>query len=102
MVVVTGLEPVTTTLLFEPKEQVGLSFAPEGEVASAHCRFTCPVNPPAGVTVMVELPDAPRLAMLTAVPDRAKPGGTTGATTVTAIVVVAAVAPPAVAVTVKV
>ena len=98
IVAVTGVDPLTTMLL-EPKEQVGSSFAPLGADAIAHFRFTWPVKPPAGVMVMVELPPAPRLAMATVVPESVKPAGTVGALTVTVAFAVATVALPAVAVT---
>jgi hypothetical protein len=40
-------------------EQVGESVAPDGPEAIAHVSATVPVKPPLGVTVMVELVDAP-------------------------------------------
>jgi hypothetical protein len=48
--------------------------APEGLLVMAQARVTLPVNPPAGVTVMVEVPLAPAEAMLTAVLVNAKFG----------------------------
>jgi len=99
IVTVAGVVPLMKTLFVDPNEQVGLSFTPLGAVVIAHFRFTCPVKPPAGVTVIVELPFAPRLAMETCVPDRAKLAGTAEAFTVRATFVVATV-DPAVAVTV--
>jgi hypothetical protein len=41
--------------------------APDGLLVTAQARVTLPVNPPAGVTVIVEVPLAPGDAMLTAV-----------------------------------
>lgn len=98
MVAVTGVVPVTTTLLPVPKLQAGSSLAPVGADVIAHFRLTCPVNPPAGVSVTVEVPEPPRLAMDTAVPDTVKPAGVVGALTVTITLAVATVAPFAVAV----
>lgn len=99
IVAVTGVDAVTTTLLLEPKEHVGSTLTPLGAEAMAHFRFTCPVKPPAGVRVMVEVPVDPRLATVTDVPVRVKPAGTTGALMVTVTLVVATEAPPAFAVT---
>jgi hypothetical protein len=95
----TGEEPAINALGAEPNEHDASWLAPAGELVSAHFRFTCPVKLPKGVTVIVELPEPPRLAMVTDVPESAKPGGTIGAFTVTAIFPVAAVMPAAVAVT---
>ena len=87
------------TLLAVPNVQVGSSFTPLGADVIAHFRFTWPVKPPAGVTVMVELPFPPRLAMETCVPESANPAGATAAVTVTVRFVVATVEPPAAAFT---
>lgn len=65
IVAVPGATPLMKTLFFDPKLQVGLSFTPLGAVVMAHVRFTWPLKPPAGVTVIVELPVAPRLAIET-------------------------------------
>jgi hypothetical protein len=98
IVAVTGAVPLMKTLFVDPKEQVGLSFVPLGAVVIAHFRFTWPLKLPAGVTVMVELPLEPRLAMETCVPERAKLAGTVEGFTVRAMFVVETV-DPAVAVT---
>jgi hypothetical protein len=95
IVPVTGVAPVTRMLLVVPNEHVGSSFVPAGAEAIAHCRFTWPVNPPAGVTVIVELPLAPRLAIVTCVPVTVKPAGVVDACTVTARFAVAVVVPEA-------
>ena len=47
--------PVMFTGLVAPKLKVGKSVAPVGLVARAAVSVTPPVNPPAGVTVMVEV-----------------------------------------------
>jgi hypothetical protein len=93
IVAVTGAVPPMKTLFMDPKEQVGLSFTPVGAVVIAHFRFTWPLKLPAGVTVMVELPDEPRVAMETCVPERAKLAGTAEGFTVKATSVVATVDP---------
>lgn len=93
IVAVAGAAPPMNTLFVVPKVQVGLSFTPLGADVIAHFRFTWPVKPPAGVTVMVELPFAPRLAIETCVPVRAKLAGTVEAFTVRATFVVATVDP---------
>jgi len=92
-VAVAGAVPLMKTLFADPKAQVGLSFTPLGAVVIAHFRFTCPVKPPAGVTVIVELPVPPRLAIETCVPERAKLAGTVEAFTIRATFVVATVDP---------
>lgn len=99
-VAVAGAEVEMSTLFPAAKEQVGISFAPLGEEARAQLRLTCPVNPPAGVTVMVDVPLAPRLATVTAVPVSEKPAGTEEGLTVAAMVVVATTVLPWVAFTV--
>ena len=65
MVAVPGVVPLMKTLLFDAKVQVGLSLTPLGAMVIAHLRFTWPLKPPAGVTVMVELPLEPRAAIET-------------------------------------
>jgi len=94
IVAVIGAAPLTKTLFVDPKVQVGLSLTPLGAVVIAHFRFTWPVKPPAGVTVIVELPFAPRLAIETCDPERAKPAGTVEGFTVRATFVVETVDPP--------
>ena len=98
IVAVTGFAPAMKTLLPELKEQTGLPIVPVGADAIAQVRFTCPVKPPAGFMVMVELPAPPRLAIETAVPESAKVAGTEGALTVTARFVVATALLPSIAV----
>jgi hypothetical protein len=51
-VVVAAVVPVMLTV--DGIEHVGESIAPEGELVSAQLRFTVPVNPPPGVTVIVD------------------------------------------------
>lgn len=82
---VAALAPVT---LAEAVEQVGLSAvtAPEGAEVTAQVSATEPVNPFAGVAVIVEVPVAPGEAMVTAEPVRENTGG---GTTFTATAVVA-------------
>jgi hypothetical protein len=69
---VTGVAPETAPGC--ATEQVGGSIAPVGLAVTAQARVTLPVNPPPGVTVMVEVPLAPGDAMLTAVPVNLKLG----------------------------
>jgi hypothetical protein len=60
-----------------PKLRVGRSTAPVGELWMVAVSVTFPVNPPPGVTVMVEVfPVAAPGATVTAVPASVKPGGT--------------------------
>jgi hypothetical protein len=101
IVVVAGAVPLMVTLA-ELKEQVGSSLAPEGADVIVHFRLTWPVKFPVGVTVTVELLDAPRLAIETSVPESVKPAGVVGSVTVTTTLVVAAVFPFDVAVMVSV
>lgn len=54
-VAVTGVVPVTITVGVEPKLKVGGSTAPAGLEVSAATKLTVPVNPPAGVTVIVNV-----------------------------------------------
>jgi len=74
-------------------EQVGMSIAPAGLAVTAHVSATVPVNPPLGVTVIVEVPLAPGDDTLTAVPLRAKLGLTTDAFTVIGTFVVSVTLP---------
>jgi hypothetical protein len=99
-VAVAGAEVEMSTLFPAAKEQVGISFVPVGEEARAQLRLTCPVNPPAGVTVMVEEPVAPMPVTETAVLESEKPAATADGLTVVARVVVATMVPPWVAFTV--
>jgi hypothetical protein len=82
---VAALVPVT---LAEAAEQVGLLAveAPVGAEVTAQPSATVPVNPFAGVAVIVEVPVAPGEVMVTAVPVSVNVGG---GTTTTAIAVVA-------------
>jgi hypothetical protein len=50
---------------------LGEQVAPAGNAAAGHVTFTLPVNPPVGVTVMVDVPPAPA-ATVTAVPPTVK------------------------------
>jgi hypothetical protein len=99
MVAVTAPEPLTVTVLCDPKEQDASPLTPAGAEASAQVRLTLPVKPPVGVIVMVELPDEPTLAMVTVLPATVKLAGTTAAVTVTGMLAVATVVLPIVAVT---
>jgi hypothetical protein len=102
MVAVTAPVPLTVTLLCDPSEQEASLLSPAGAEASAQVRFTLPVKPPAGVTVMVELPEEPMLAIVTVLPVTVKLAGITAAVTVTAMFAVATVVLPWVAVTASV
>jgi hypothetical protein len=64
-------------------EQVGVPLAPSGLEVTAQVRPMFPVKPPAGVAVMVEVPDEPATTE-TGVPARVKVGFATisGVTTV--------------------
>ena len=93
IVAVAGAAPLMKTLFVDPKVQVGLSFTPLGAVVIAHFRFTWPLKLPAGVTVIVELPFAPRFAMETCVPESAKLAGTVEGFTVRVTFVVPTVDP---------
>jgi hypothetical protein len=99
-VAVVGAELEMSTLFPAAKEQVGTSLTPLGEEVRAQLRLTCPVNPPAGVTVMVEEPVEPTPAMETAVLESVKPAATADGLTVAATVVVATTVVPWVALTV--
>jgi len=74
-------------------EQVGILVAPVGLAVTAHVSATVPVNPPLGVTVIVEVALVPGDGTLTAVPLNVKLGVATGALTVTATFVVSVTLP---------
>ena len=69
-------------------EQVGGSTAPDGLEVIAQVIATVPVNPPAGVMVMVEVPVSPGEAIVTAGPLSVNPEGTVTAFTVNGMVAV--------------
>jgi hypothetical protein len=75
-------------------EQIGGSTEPAGPV-TVHESETFPVKPPLGVTVIVEVPVAPGVAMVIVVLVREKFGGTGGAVTVRAMLVVTVLVPDA-------
>jgi hypothetical protein len=102
MVAVAAPEPLTVTLLCEPNEQEASLAAPVGAEVSAQVRPTWPVKPPVGVTVIVELPDEPMLAIVTVLAVTVKLAGTVAGLTVTLMFAVATAVLPAVAVTVSV
>jgi hypothetical protein len=102
MVAVTAAEPLTVTLLWEPSEQEASLPAPVGAEVSVQVRLTWPVKPPAGVTVMVELPDEPILAIVTVLPVTVKLSGTVAGLTVTLMFAVATVVLPVAAVMARV
>jgi hypothetical protein len=54
-VAVAGVVPVMATLGVDPKLKVGGSTAPAGLEARAAVKLTVPVNPPAGVIVIVDV-----------------------------------------------
>lgn len=54
-VAVSAVLPVIPTGEVAPKLKVGMSCAPDGLEVIAAVRVTLPVNPPVGVTVMVEV-----------------------------------------------
>lgn len=54
-VAVPGLTPVMLTGLVEPKLKVGGYWAPDGLEVTAAVSVTLPVNPPLGVTEIVEV-----------------------------------------------
>ena len=74
-------------------EQVGTSIAPDGLEVTAQVRATLPVNPPLGVTVMVEVPLAPGDATLIGVPLSVKAGATVEPVTVIGTLVVSTTLP---------
>lgn len=72
-VAVPAVAPVIFTGVVAPKLKVGKSRAPEGLEVIAAVSATLPVNPPLGVTVMVEvLPVVAPGARVTAVPERVR------------------------------
>ena len=78
---VPALAPVIFTGVVVPKLKVGESWAPVGEVDNWAVSPTLPVNPPLGVTVMVEVfPVVAPGAAVTAVPERVRPGGAAAVT----------------------
>jgi hypothetical protein len=54
-------------LIGPPTEHVGESTAPPGADVTLHDNATAPVNPPVPVAVIVEVPDCPGVAIVTAV-----------------------------------
>ena len=71
--------PEMATGLVEPKLRVGRSCAPAGLEVTAAVSATLPVNPPAGLTVIVEVfPEVAPAFTVTAVPRMLIPGGITG------------------------
>jgi hypothetical protein len=81
---VSGAAPEMPTGLEEPKLKVGRSRAPAGLEVMAATNATLPVNPLAGVTVIVEtLPVVAPGATATAVPLTVKLGFAGAAVTVT-------------------
>ena len=79
--VVTAVAPEITA--GAAGKHVGMSTAPDGLSVTAQLNATVPENPPAGVTVMVEMPFAPGDAMLTAVLLSVKLGAAVGDCVVT-------------------
>jgi hypothetical protein len=77
-VAVTGVVPLMATLEVDPKLKVGGSTAPVGLDVRAATKLTVPVNPPAGVTVIVVvLPVVlPGVVMVTLEEVMAQLGGT--------------------------
>ena len=76
-VAVPALKPVMFTGVVEPKLNVGAFTAPLGSEVSAAVSATLPVNPPVGVTVMVDVfPVVAPAATVTGVPVIVKPGAT--------------------------
>ena len=88
-VAVAGPAAVMLTGLLVPKLNVGRYCAPEGLDARVAVRVTLPVNPPAGVTVTVEVFPAvvPGALMVTAVPPTVNDGGGGGGAVTTTEVV---------------
>jgi hypothetical protein len=88
-VAVSAEAPVILTGVVELKLNVGGSWAPVGLDVTAAVSATLPVNPPLGVTVMVDvLPLVAPGLTVTAEPVIAKLGGT-AAVTITELVAVA-------------
>jgi hypothetical protein len=81
---------VLVKLIGPPTEHVGVSTAPEGVVVTLHDSAIAPVNPPVPVAVIVEVPDWPGVAIVTAVDAKVK---VPGVVTVTVTVVVMTFAP---------
>ena len=90
-----AVAPVTLTL--EGIAQVGGSVAVAMLVVTTQLRLTVPVNPPEGVTVMVDvLPDAaPGATVMLPLSVRAMAGFAAGAVTVTVMLVLAVMVPVA-------
>jgi hypothetical protein len=89
-VAVPAVAPVIVTGLVEPKLNVGGYWAPEGLEVTAAVNPTLPVNPPAGVMVMVDVfPVVAPRASVTAIPPIAKLGFTAVVTVTGAAPVVA-------------
>ena len=85
-VAVAAEDPVILTGLVEPKLSTGRFVAPAGCAAIVAVSITLPVNPPDGVTVIVEvLPEVAPALTLSATAPIAKLAGT-GAVTVTVAV----------------
>lgn len=73
---VPALVPVIETGVVVPNDNVGRSVAPLGLEVRAAVIATLPVNPPAGVTVIVDVfPVVDPGVIVTAVPAMANPGG---------------------------
>jgi hypothetical protein len=88
---VTAAAPVTVAVA---EAQVGADTAPAGAAVTEQFSVTAPVNPPEGVTLIVEFAVAPGLATVTAVPATVN-DGTNAVFTVTCAVVVAVTLPVA-------
>jgi hypothetical protein len=74
-VAVPAVAPVMETGVVEPKLRVGALAAPAGELVIAAVRATLPVNPPLGVTVMVDVFTVVAPATtVTPVPESIRPG----------------------------
>jgi hypothetical protein len=101
-VAVPAVVPVIETGLVVPKLRVGALTALAGELVIAAVRATLPVNPPLGVTVMVEVfPVVAPATTVTAVSESFRPGVEVDVVTVTETEL-AAVKVPEVPVTVMV
>ena len=77
-----AVEAIAAAMLAVVLGHVGAAVAPLGPAVTEHVSVTVPVNPPAGVSVIVEAPVAPGLAMLTAVPEMLSDGVTIASTVV--------------------
>jgi hypothetical protein len=85
-VAVPAVVPEMETGVVAPKLRVGALTAPAGELVRTAVRATLPVNPPLGVTVIVEVfPVDPPATTVRAVPFRVRPGVEVDAVTVTRI-----------------